>query len=202
MIERVTEYLMKWCIQKNRVLKITGTGGPEDVYLIRYYVVQSRFFNIFIHQFLRSDRDDLHDHPWSFATYLVRGAYTEKKWDTKSNSVTETLRMNWFPSYLKNRIKLNTLVFRRAEDQHMVLVDQDLKEKDKAKAPLTICVTGRTRREWGFWKEERRGIPCPDRSKNGGRLQAVCAVYHTEKVRFWVPWREYLGLPSDAKGRG
>lgn len=210
MIERITEYLMNWCIRKNRILKITGTGGPEDVYLIRYYVFRSRFFNIFIHQFLRSDRDDLHDHPWDFVTYLVRGSYTEKKWDDKTQSITETFRLNWFPSYLKNRIKLNTLVFRHAEDQHMVMVDQDLKEKDKAQAPLTICVTGRTRREWGFIKDELIKVGEFSYAKvtvNGVNIEGLfkpgeSGTIYRHGGRHWIDWRTYLGLPPDTKGRG
>ena len=80
MIEWLTEKLMAWCTKRGKVFKITGTGGADDVYLIRYYVLKSKYLNVFIHQFLRSDRDDLHDHPWNFCTYLVRGAYDEKKW--------------------------------------------------------------------------------------------------------------------------
>jgi hypothetical protein len=34
-------------------------------------------FNIFLHQFLRSDPDDLHDHPWPYATLILKGGYWE-----------------------------------------------------------------------------------------------------------------------------
>lgn len=194
MIEKLCELLMNWCQRNGRVLEITGTGGPDDVYLIRYYVLKSRWANIFIHQFLRSDRDDLHDHPWNFLTYLVRGAYTENKWNPETSKVEQTRRSNvGEPTYQEvladkrpgrstRPLRQNRLVFRRATDQHQVVVDRDLKREQKHLAPLTLFVSGPTKREWGFVRE----VP--------GMLGF--------KSRRWVPWREYLGLPADAKGRG
>ena len=141
LIEFMTEGLMKLCVKTGRVLHITGTGGPDDIYLIRYYLVKSKYFNVFIHQFLRSDRDDMHDHPWSFMTYLVHGAYTEYKWNHRLNKDERTRRMNYI-SCRGTYVRLNRLVFRRATDQHKVLVDKTLKFEERALAPLTICVTG------------------------------------------------------------
>ena len=44
----------------------------NEPYLERYYLFlkdRDRFpFNIFLHKFLKSDIDDLHDHPWPYAT--------------------------------------------------------------------------------------------------------------------------------------
>ncbi len=193
MIERITEYLMDWCQRRGRVLKITGTQGPDDIYLIRYYLFRNRFFNVFIHQFLRSDLDDLHDHPWNFATYLVRGAYTEYKWDGDGEVITrrrgpgteEELCGRFHPKYE------NRLVFRKSTDQHKVVVDYDVKEDRKDLAPLTICVTGPIKRVWGFWKDEVRQVPCPDNQRPpGARIYPTCGVYHTKKFRVWVDWRE------------
>lgn len=197
MIEFIIKKLMAYCQKRGRVFNITGSAGPEDVYLIRYYVMQNRYFNIFIHQFLRSDRDDLHDHPWDFCTYLVKGAYTENRFNPKTKQIEPTRRMNaTYDDYMrKTKLKQNTLVFRRATDQHQVVVDRDLKYSEKDQAALTLFVSGPTRREWGFIKEELQTILCPDGLSG-------CAVNHREKVRNWVPWRKYLGLPADAPGRG
>ena len=53
----------------------------NEPYLERYYVFlkdRKTFpFNIFIHKFLKSDPDDLHDHPWSYFTLILRGGYWE-----------------------------------------------------------------------------------------------------------------------------
>jgi len=53
----------------------------NEPYLERYYVFlkdrKSFPFNIFIHKFLKSDPDDLHDHPWSYFTFILKGGYYE-----------------------------------------------------------------------------------------------------------------------------
>ena len=53
----------------------------EEPYLERYYLFlteRENFpFNIFIHKFLKSDPDDLHDHPWGFRTVILKGGYWE-----------------------------------------------------------------------------------------------------------------------------
>ena len=182
-IEYTVEGLMRWCERNGRVLKITGAQGPDDVYLIRYYIVKHKWCNIFIHQFLRSDKDDLHDHPWDFVTYLVRGQYTEQRYNTELNTVQVTKRSNYvYDDFMTDvRLKENTFVYRKATDQHRVVVKEDLKEVDKHKAALTLFISGPTKREWGFWKEEHTP---------GGILRA------------WTPWRKYLDLPPDEPTRG
>jgi hypothetical protein len=54
-------------------------GGKEDPYLLRWFVIpRNRFFNIYLHNFRRSDDDRaLHDHPWANCSILLRGSYTE-----------------------------------------------------------------------------------------------------------------------------
>ena len=192
-MEYLAKLLMNWCIRKDKVFKITGTAGPDDVYLIRYYILRSKYMNIFLHQFLRSDRDDLHDHPWNFATYLIKGAYTENKFDEVTGVVTQTRRANYdrySPNFLTpiDHVKQNTLVFRKATDQHQVVVDRDLKESEKDQAALTLFISGPTKRDWGFIVEED--------SMFYNELKAGI------KMRRWIDWRTYLGLPKDTPGRG
>jgi hypothetical protein len=54
-------------------------GGAERPYLRRWWVIpRNRFFNFYLHEFLRSDDDRaLHDHPWSNVSILLRGTYVE-----------------------------------------------------------------------------------------------------------------------------
>jgi hypothetical protein len=54
-------------------------GGDNDPYLLRWWVIpRNRFFNVYLHLFLRSDDDRaLHDHPWANCSILLRGSYTE-----------------------------------------------------------------------------------------------------------------------------
>lgn len=188
-----TRALMAYCEKKGKIFKITGTAGPDDVYLIRYYVVKSKYFNFFIHQFLRSDRDDLHDHPWHFLTYLVDGAYKENKWNEELQKLETMARTNdvhvrdWSDHRLTHTSE-NRLVFRRATDQHQVVVYNEYKLSQKDQATITICLTGPTMREWGFIREH-------------GEI-AIDGKIVKLAMRTWVHWKEYLGLPPDTPGRG
>ena len=59
---------------------IPDRRSGED-YLHRYYLFlkeRERFpFNIFLHKFLKGDPDDVHDHPWPYATLILKGGYYE-----------------------------------------------------------------------------------------------------------------------------
>ena len=56
-------------------------GESSEPYLERYYIfLKDRKwfpFNAFIHKFLKSDPDDVHDHPWPYATLILKGGYYE-----------------------------------------------------------------------------------------------------------------------------
>jgi hypothetical protein len=55
-------------------------GGPAAPYLRRHWLLpRNRFFNVYVHEFLRSDDDRaLHDHPWLFnASWIIAGMYIE-----------------------------------------------------------------------------------------------------------------------------
>ena len=54
----------------------------DEPYLERYYIFmkdrnETFPFNVFIHKFLKSDSDDLHNHPWGFFTFIIAGGYWE-----------------------------------------------------------------------------------------------------------------------------
>lgn len=54
-------------------------GSVESPYLFRWHIIpRNRFFNVYLHRFLRSDDDRaLHDHPWLNLSFLLSGCYTE-----------------------------------------------------------------------------------------------------------------------------
>ena len=54
-------------------------GGAESPYLRRWYIIpRNKWFNVYLHHFLRSDDDRaLHDHPWWNVSIILRGAYRE-----------------------------------------------------------------------------------------------------------------------------
>lgn len=145
LIKKIVLALIARCERKRKFFNILGNSeDPTDVYLVRYFVLQSKYCNIYLHRFLRSDRDDLHDHPWNFATYLVDGAYSEV-------TPNGTNRRTNYTDGLGKRVKQNTLVFRKATDKHQVKVDRDFRYYERRLAPLTLFISGPVKRDWGFW---------------------------------------------------
>ena len=65
-------------IGRKRVIMDRHENEP---YLTRYYLfLKDRKwfpFNIFLHNFHKGDLDDLHDHPWPFITFIIKGGYWE-----------------------------------------------------------------------------------------------------------------------------
>lgn len=54
-------------------------GSPDDPYLLRWYLIpRNGIFNIYLHNFKRSDDDRaLHDHPWWSVSLLFDGVLIE-----------------------------------------------------------------------------------------------------------------------------
>lgn len=73
-------WFLNWLDRLGRKRVIMDRENNEP-YLERYYVfLKDRKwfpFNIFIHKFLKSDPDDVHDHPWPYATLILKGGYYE-----------------------------------------------------------------------------------------------------------------------------
>lgn len=107
-------------------------GGAERPYLRRWFVIpRNRWFNVYLHQFLRSDDDRaLHDHPWSNCSLLLRGMYIEHTIAAGGiNQRRELLAGDV-------RLRLSGRLAHRVE-----LIDGPC---------WTLFVTGPRYREWGF----------------------------------------------------
>ena len=68
----------------------------NEPYLERYYLFLKERewfpFNIFLHKFLKGDPDDVHDHPWPYATLILKGGYYEwtPNFDSQGTKISET----------------------------------------------------------------------------------------------------------------
>jgi hypothetical protein len=110
----------------------------QSPYLNRYYLFlkdRQKFpFNIFLHQFLRSDPDDEHDHPWPYATLVLKGGYWE--W-----------RLNDPMDFSKGETKVwrGAGHFRtcKAESYHRI-------ELETGVDCWTLFMPGPQERDWGF----------------------------------------------------
>lgn len=111
-------------------------GGRANPQLLRWYLIpRNNLLNIYLHKFLRSDDDRaLHDHPWWFISWVIRGEYVEHNGDQPSD---EVYRPRW------------SIAYRPAEHAHRVELGKD---RDQKSAPCwTILITGPKVREWGFY---------------------------------------------------
>ncbi len=106
-------------------------GDPKEPYLLRWWLIpKNRFFNVYLHEFLRSDHDfALHDHPWWNLSILVRGRYTEHT--IKAGGVN-----------VRTERKVGDFKFRTAKAAHRIELSHG--------TCRTVFITGPLIRQWGF----------------------------------------------------
>ena len=131
----------------------------NEPYLERYYLFlkdRKHFpFNVFLHRFLKSDPDDVHDHPWPYATLILKGGYYE--WIPKFNSAGE---------------KIGEIAKWRAPGHFRICSSTSYHriELDPTVECWTLFMPGPQKREWGFlvknkWVQHEQYLE--GRAKNG-----------------------------------
>jgi hypothetical protein len=138
-MDRTRPSLLKWfkrLISGQPHFKI----GGESPYLLRWFLIpRNGWMNIYLHKFLRDDDDRaLHDHPWWFVSFMLKGAYLETTPHPNSEYGTQT-KVRSAPS----------VAYRPAAARHRVTLFKN--QDGSAKPCWTIVITGRKAREWGFW---------------------------------------------------
>jgi hypothetical protein len=133
---------MKWFLDfldrmgRKRIVMDRQSNEP---YLERYYLFlkdRDRFpFNVFLHKFLKGDPDDVHDHPWPYATLILKGGYYEwlPQFDSKGNKIAEMCVWRGPGSF---RVC-------RANSYHRI-------ELDPSVTAWTLFMPGPKKRDWGF----------------------------------------------------
>ena len=116
----------------------------NEPYLERYYVFlkdRTRFpFNVFIHKFLKSDPDDVHDHPWPYATLILKGGYYE-----------------WTPNFNEQGAKIGETRHWRGPGHFRICRSTSYHRIELAEGVecWTLFMPGPQRREWGFLVNNR-----------------------------------------------
>lgn len=135
------EKLANWLESKDRMRVIYDRESNEP-YLIRHYILFKHRpkwfpFNIFLHRFLRSDIDGLHDHPWKFwGSFILSGGYWE---DTEKGRFWR--KPGWHG-------------FKGANFFHRVVLDEK-----KAKGPTwTLFFVGYHVKDWGFLNHDGKWV--------------------------------------------
>ena len=133
---------MKWLLntlEKFGRKRIVMDRQANEPYLERYYIFlkdRKYFpFNVFIHKFLKSDPDDVHDHPWPYATLILKGGYWEYTPYFNSEGVMTAEMGRWRgPGHFR---------VCSASSYHRIELDPNV-------TAWTMFMPGPQTREWGF----------------------------------------------------
>jgi hypothetical protein len=75
--------------------KVPQYDGDDD-YLTRLRILQTPWFGLYLHRFDGPDpRPTLHDHPWPFVSFVLRGGYVERRLNTLTMQVDENHRVRF-----------------------------------------------------------------------------------------------------------
>lgn len=122
-------------------------GKPGSPYLRRWYVIpRNRFFNIYLHNMVRSDDDRaLHDHPWWNLSVVLRGGYYE--FMPQYRPLYPDIAIDVMTSNPQRKWRgVGSLVLRRPADSHRLELPPW-----KGRTSWSLFITGPKLREWGFW---------------------------------------------------
>ena len=131
--------MIKQLFQRYGRYRLILDRTAEEPYLERYYLFlrdrKSFPFNIFVHKFLKSDPDSPHDHPWPYATLILRGGYWEwvPEFDAAGKMIGET--RHWRAPGSFRTAAANTY--------HRVELEPGI-------TPWTLFMPGSQQRDWGF----------------------------------------------------
>jgi hypothetical protein len=133
---------MKWLLnflEKHDRKRIIMDRINDQPYLERYYLFlkdRKKFpFNIFLHKFLKSDPDDVHDHPWPYATLILKGGYYE-----------------WVPQFNDKCEKIGEIAMWRGAGHFRTCAANTFHriELDPSVECWTLFMPGPHKRDWGF----------------------------------------------------
>ena len=108
---------------KKTVLRVRD-NDTNPIYLIRYSIFTCPLFSIKLHRILISDDDCMHDHPWSFISFILKGGYVEHT------------------PFGKKLYGFGSILWRPAPTIHKLEIFQPA---------TTLVITFKRVREWGFY---------------------------------------------------
>jgi hypothetical protein len=117
--------------------KETFYNGLKEPCMIRYTILECRFFRIAIHKFITADSErPMHDHPCNMWSFIFKGSYTEE-YKESQNGITIT-RAKTFTAPTIRRIP--------AEHIHRII---------HTEPAWSIIFSTPSFREWGFHTEKQ-----------------------------------------------
>lgn len=140
---RLTERFLNFLERCDRKRVIMDRTCDEPL-LTRYYLFlkdRKTFpFNVFLHKFHKGDPGDVHDHPWPYATLILKGGYYEwtPLFDGNGKMIGEEKYWRG-PGHFR---------FCSANSYHRIELKPDV-------TPWTLFMPGPQKREWGFLVKNR-----------------------------------------------
>ena len=132
-VERfVRKHVLAWADRQmdSRQPDFVVDSGQDGLYMERWYLWRGRWCSLYLHRFLQSDDEILHDHPYANVTWVLRTGYLEE------------IQSRWGV-----RLALRSpgdLVVRRAVTGHRVVV------APIGPRPVSLFLCGPRIRTWGF----------------------------------------------------
>lgn len=143
-LQKIKDLSLNWLERHDRKRVIMDRVDNEP-YLERYYIFlkdRKRFpFNVFLHKFLKGDPDDVHDHPWPYATLILAGGYYE-----------------WIPTFNPyTGDKVGETRYWRGPGHFRICKPTSYHRIELAEGVTawTLFMPGPQRREWGFWVKNK-----------------------------------------------
>lgn len=125
----------RWAVLTKEVITGNGPANRGVPMLTRYRLIQTPAFGLYVHHWHRPDADrDVHDHPWRFATLVLRGGYTEILADNPAGG----------------RVA-DRLARRRPFSLHVMPRDRAHRVIAVRPSTWTLLLVGPKRQDWGFY---------------------------------------------------
>lgn len=120
-------------------------------FIVRLHLVMTPWFSLVLHWIKGPDPEPhLHDHPVSFVSLILWGAYTELRYQGPGRA-NRMVTHNWF-----NRIQAGTW------DRHRIVSVRP--------HTTTLCLMGPKRREWGYHLRSGRWMHYRDYQRSDASL--------------------------------
>jgi hypothetical protein len=122
----------RWALMER--FEVPHMDDPDVNYLERLRIISTPLFSIYLHRLGTPDsRPTLHDHPWCFVSFILRGGYDEMRLN-KQTMVPRIRRVRF----------VNVM---RRDDAHYI--------RNLHRTPTwSLLFVGARRREWGYWRPD------------------------------------------------
>lgn len=119
----------------------------QTPYIVRWHLLHTKWFRVMIHHILCTDETLCpHDHPWNFISIILKGAYTEHRFeqDFPRYSFDSALERKGGRYHTRTYYPAGSILYRPAATAHRL-------EVAEGKTTWTMVITSSKKRRWGFW---------------------------------------------------